>query len=463
MESRGRILIVDDEANARSALAELLRDEGYTVETAADGFKALPKLEDFSPDLVLTDLRMPGMDGMELMPRIWEGDPERVVVVMTAHGSVDTAVTAMRKGAADYLTKPINVDELILVVERVLERRRLRAETGLLRQRLAERRGMKNIIGSSAPMQRVFDTVLQVAPSRASVLITGESGTGKELVAEALHEHSPRAKGPFVKLHCAALAETILESELFGHERGSFTGAAGRRDGRFQQADGGTLFLDEIGEISHAIQVKLLRFLQERQFERVGGNQTVKVDVRIIAATNRDLPRMVKEGTFREDLFYRLNVVSIEMPSLRERPSDIALLATHFLRKYAAENDKEIVGFGDDALAAMARYRWPGNVRELENAVERAVIVCRTDVIHAADLTPQIASADRPSAAGPPIPGSTLAAIERHAILKTLEHTGGSTSRAAEILGISTRKIQYRLREYQDGATSPTHDDPSGD
>jgi DNA-binding NtrC family response regulator len=465
-EPRGRILVVDDEANARSALAELLREEGYVVETAADGFKALPKLDDFAPDLLLTDLKMPGMDGMELMKRAWEGDPERVVVVMTAYGSVDTAVAAMRQGAADYLTKPINVDELTLVIARVLERRRLRAEAGQLRQRLAERRGMKNIVGSSAVMQRVFDTVLQVAPSKASVLITGESGTGKELIAEALHEHSTRAKGPFVKLHCAALAETILESELFGHEKGSFTGAQARRDGRFQQADGGTLFLDEIGEITPATQVKLLRFLQERTFERVGGNQTVRVDVRIITATNRDLPKMVKEGTFREDLFYRLNVVSIDMPSLRERPTDIPLLAMHFLKKYAAENDKTIVGFSDDALAALTRYAWPGNVRELENAIERAVIVCRTDVIRPENLTPQVNAAERPLQGGPTVPGATLAELERHAILKTLEHTGGSTSRAAEILGISPRKIQYRLREYHGnahGAPAPAGDDDGDD
>jgi DNA-binding NtrC family response regulator len=466
MEPRGRILVVDDEANARSALAELLKEEGYQVETAADGFKALPKLDDFAPDLVLTDLKMPGLDGMELMKKAWEGDPERVVVVMTAYGSVDTAVAAMRQGAADYLTKPINVDELVLVIQRVLERRRLRAEAGQLRQRLAERRGMKNIIGSSAVMQRVFDTVLQVAPSKASVLITGESGTGKELVAEALHEHSPRAKGPFVKLHCAALAETILESELFGHEKGSFTGAAGRRDGRFQQADGGTLFLDEIGEISPALQVKLLRFLQEKTFERVGGNQTIKVDVRIIAATNRDLAKMVKEGGFREDLFYRLNVVAIDMPALRERPSDIPLLAMHFLKKYAAENDKAMIGFSDEALGALTRYAWPGNVRELENAIERAVIVARGDTIRPEDLSTQISAAQLTADSGPVVPGATLAQLERHAILKTLEHTGGSTSRAAEILGISTRKIQYRLREYQDGGSShpaPSSDDDDGD
>jgi DNA-binding NtrC family response regulator len=459
--TRERILIVDDEPNARTALAELLREEGYAVETAADGFKALPKLEEFAPDLVLTDLKMPGMDGMELMKRAWEADPERVVVVMTAYGSVDTAVAAMRQGAADYLTKPINIDELVLVLSRVLERRRLRAETGQLRQRLAERRSVQNIIGSSPAMQRVFDSILQVAPARASVLVTGESGTGKELVAEALHQHSPRASGPFVKLHCAALAESILESELFGHERGAFTGAAARRDGRFQQADGGTLFLDEIGEISPAIQVKLLRFLQEREFERVGGNQTVKVDVRIIAATNRDLKQMVKDGKFREDLYYRLNVVSIEMPPLRQRASDVPVLALHFVKKYAAENGKTVSGFSAEALATLSHYAWPGNVRELENAIERAVIVCRGDVIRAEDLS--LSAATERSDGAPVVPGATLAALERYAILKTLEHTGGSTSRAAEMLGISTRTIQYRLREYQADRPRPARSDDDSD
>ncbi len=419
------------------------------------GSKRCPSSKTFAPDLLLTDLRMPGLDGIELMTRAWEADPERAVVVMTAYGSVESAVAAMRKGAADYLTKPLNVDELMLVVSRVLERRRLIAEAGHLRQRLAERRSIRNIVGTSLPMQRVFDTVLQVAPAKASVLITGESGTGKELIAEALHEHSPRAKGPFVALHCAALAATMLESELFGHERGSFTGAMGRRDGRFQQADGGTLFLDEIGEIPPATQVKLLRFLQERTFERVGGNQTIKVDVRIIAATNRELAQMVRDGSFREDLFYRLNVVSVPLPALRERLDDVSLLAMHFLRKYAAENGKSIVGFSDEALLALARYDWPGNVRELENAVERAVIMCRSDVIRPQDLGPQLAAYEsRNSEGAPVVPGATLADLERHAILKTLEYTGGSTSRAAEILGISTRKIQYRLREYQDASTA---------
>ena len=453
MSTRGTILVVDDEVNARTALAELLRGEGYTVETAADGFKALPKLDDLNPDLVLTDLKMPGMDGLDLMRKARERDPERPVVVMTAFGAVDTAVAAMREGAADYLTKPLNFDELTLVLERTLERRRLRAEAGQLRERLAERHSIKNIVGESPPMQKVFDLVRQVAPSRASVLITGESGTGKELVAAALHEQSPRAAAPFVKLHCAALAETLLESELFGHERGAFTGALTRRDGRFQQADRGTLFLDEIGEVSPAIQVKLLRFLQEREFERVGGNQTLRVDVRIVAATNRDLKKRVAEGLFREDLYYRLNVVAVEMPPLRARPSDVPLLSTFFLRRYSEENGKTIRRFSDDALASLSHYEWPGNVRELENAVERAVVICSGDEIRAEDLAPTIRAPSTKSAV-PQIPGATLAAIERHAILRTLEQTGGSTARAAEILQISPRKIQYKLQEYQ-GAPKP--------
>jgi DNA-binding NtrC family response regulator len=446
-----RILIVDDEANARTALAELLRDEGYVVETAADGFKALPKLEELGPALLLTDLKMPGMDGIELMKKAQARDPDCAVVVMTAHGAVDTAVRAMREGAADYLTKPVNIEELVLVLARELERRRLRAEAGQLRARLHERHRVSNIIGSSPAMQRVFDTLLQVAPSRASVLITGESGTGKELIAAAIHEHSPRAAGPFVKLHCAALAETLLESELFGHEKGSFTGAVGRRDGRFQQADKGTLFLDEIGEISPATQVKLLRFLQEHEFERVGGNQTVKVDVRIVAATNRDLLQQVREGKFREDLYYRLNVVSLEMPALRDRPSDIPLLAGFFLDRYAKENGKNISQFSDSALERLVRYSWPGNVRELENAVERAVVVARGEQIRPEDLSPAIQAARGAPDGMPAIPGASLAELERYAILKTLEHTGGSTSRASEMLQISPRKIQYKLHEYEAG------------
>jgi DNA-binding NtrC family response regulator len=446
--AKDRVLIVDDEANARTALAELLRDEGYAVETAADGFKALPKLEEFAPDLVMTDLKMPGLSGLELMGKVRARDPEAVVIVMTAFGAVDTAVQAMKQGAADYLTKPVNMEELSLVLRRELERKRLRAEAGQLRERLSERRRIHNIIGASQPMQQVFDTVLQVAPSRASVLITGESGTGKELIAAALHEHSPRARGPFIKLHCAALAESLLESELFGHERGAFTGAVGRREGRFEQADSGTIFLDEIGEISPATQVKLLRFLQEHELERVGGNTTIKVDVRIIAASNRDLMQQVRAGRFREDLYYRLNVVSIEVPALRQRMSDIPLLAAHFLQKYGEENGKRIDGFTETALAQLASYDWPGNVRELENAIERAVVVCKTARVGIEDLAPAVAATSKRPEGMPPIPGSTMDQIERYAILKTLEETGGSTSRAAEMLGISPRTIQYRLQQY---------------
>jgi DNA-binding NtrC family response regulator len=444
--SKGYVLIVDDEANARTALAELLRDEGYRAETAADGFKALGKIEEETPDIVLTDLKMPGMDGLELMRRLRARDDEAVVVVMTAFGAVDTAVAAMKEGAADYLTKPVNLTELVLILAREMERRRLRQEAGALRARLAERYSFENIVGNAPPMQEVFKTVAQVAGARASVLITGESGTGKELIAAAIHQRSPRAKGPFVKLHCAALAETLLESELFGHERGAFTGAVGRRDGRFSQANGGTLFLDEIGEISPAVQVKLLRFLQEHEFERVGGNETVRVDVRVVTATNRDLQAEVASGRFREDLYYRLNVINLEMPALRERASDIPLLAMYFLRKYAQDNGKTITGYTDDALGRLGGYRWPGNVRELENVVERAVVMSTGDRIGVADLPPHLGPAATP--AGIQIPGSTLEEIERFAITKALEASGGSTSKAAELLGISVRKIQYKLHEY---------------
>jgi DNA-binding NtrC family response regulator len=449
--SKGSILIVDDEANARNALAELLREEGYAVETAADGFKALGKLEESLPDLVLTDLKMPGMGGVELLEKVKGLDEEIVVVVMTAFGAVETAVNAMKKGAANYLTKPLNLTELVIVLDREMDRRRLRQEAGSLRARLAERYSFENIIGNSPAMQEIFKTVTQVAGSRASILIAGESGTGKELIAAAIHQRSPRNKGPFVKLHCAALAETLLESELFGHERGSFTGAAGRREGRFSQANGGTLFLDEIGEISPAIQVKLLRFLQEHEFERVGGNETVKVNVRVIAATNRDLKEEVARGRFREDLYYRLNVITVRMPALRERPSDVPLLATHFLRKYAAENERSLDGFTDDALALLSGYNWPGNVRELENVIERAVVLCTGTRISVTELPPSLGPS---TTGGVRIPGSSLDEIEHYAITKTLELTGGATSKAAEILGISVRKIQYKLQEYQSAPKS---------
>jgi DNA-binding NtrC family response regulator len=454
MPRSGRILVVDDEVNARTALAELLRDEGFDVETAADAFKALGKHESFSPHVVVTDLKMPGMDGIELVKKLRADADPPAVVVMTAFGAVQTAVDAMRAGAADYLTKPLNFDELLVVLDKVLETEQLRRETRQLRSRVRDRVAPSNIIGVAPPMQRVFEVIDQVAPSKATVLITGESGTGKELVANAIHQRSPRANGPFVKLHCAALAESLLESELFGHEKGSFTGAMARKDGRFSLADGGTLFLDEIGEISQAIQVKLLRFLQEHEFERVGGTQTIKVDVRIIAATNRNLREEVAKGRFREDLYYRLNVVSLEMPALRERRGDIPTLTKFFLDKFAAANGKQLE-LAPEALDLLASYDWPGNVRELENAVERAVVLAASGTnIDARHLPPTV----RPVGGGvpgmPAIPGATMAELERYAILETLKATGGSTSKAAEMLAISTRTIQYRLHEYNEAPRS---------
>jgi DNA-binding NtrC family response regulator len=445
--TNGTILVIDDEAAARTALAELLRAEGYTVETAGDGFKGIGRLEEVSPDVVLTDLNMPGMDGVELLRKVKELKSDLPVVIMTAFGGVETAVTAMRDGATDYLTKPLNTDELLIVLARTIETAKLRREASELRGRLKDRYSFDNIVGSSPEMQRVFKTVAQIAPSRATVLLTGESGTGKELVAAAIHHHSPRASGPFVKLHCAALAESLLESELFGHERGAYTGADRKREGRFEQANGGSLFLDEIGEISLGTQVKLLRVLQEREFERVGGGQTLRVDVRVIAATNRDLKEMVAAGKFREDLYYRLNVINLTLPSLRQRPTDIPALAMHFLKHYASENGKDVKRFSDEALTRLASHAWPGNVRELENVIERAVVLADGESIEISHLPPELAVVSKRGGA-PSVPGATMEELERYAILKTMESVGGSTSRAAEILGISVRKVQYKLHEY---------------
>jgi DNA-binding NtrC family response regulator len=453
MATKSRILIVDDEPNARSALSEILSDEGYAVETAADGFKALARYDEGGADLVLTDLKMPGMDGVELMGKLREKDAELPVVVMTAFGAIETAVAAMQAGATHYLTKPLNADELVLVLARALAARELRREAAQLKTLVSERYRFENIIGNAPEMQEVFKSIAQIAPSRATVLIGGESGTGKELVAAAIHQRSPRKDKPFVRLHCAALAESLLESELFGHERGAFTGADRRREGRFEQADGGTLFLDEIGDITPSTQVKLLRVLQERELERVGGNQTLTVDVRVIAATNRDLKQLVADGKFREDLYYRLNVINIALPPLRRRRSDVPALAAYFLEKYARENGKSIESFSDEALARLDAYSWPGNVRELENVVERAVVLAEGRRIEAAHLPAELAAGPT-NDSGVKIPGSSMEAIERHVILKTLEACGGSTSRAAEMLGISVRKIQYRLHEYGEAPKS---------
>jgi two-component system NtrC family response regulator/two-component system response regulator HydG len=375
---------------------------------------------------------------------------------MTAYGTVKTAVKAMKMGAEDYLGKPVDVEEVELVLQRAIEKKKLLAETRELRARVATKYRFENLVGESPEMLAAFKTIQQVAPSSASLLILGESGTGKELFAQALHQNSPRRAKPFIKVACAALPETLLESELFGHEKGSFTGAAYTRAGRFEMADGGTLFLDEIGDISPTVQVKLLRFLEEKEFERVGGNRTFKVDVRIVAATHRDLQKKLAEGTFREDLYYRLNVIELHIPALRARPGDIPVLATHFLKRFADQNDKDIRGFTDDALGLLLRHPWPGNVRELENAVERAVVLAGAEPMLGPSYFPTLrraagdaaatATGDAPRVS---IPGSTMAELEREAILRTLEAVDGSTGRAAELLQISPRKIQYKLKEYQ--------------
>ncbi|MCY1072527.1 sigma-54 dependent transcriptional regulator [Nannocystis sp. RBIL2] len=445
--NKPRIIVVDDEPSARQGLEKLLRHEGFDVRIDADGAAALRTAAEFAPDVVVTDLRMPKMDGMELLKRLREQDRDIPVIVVTAFGEVASAVAAMQAGADDYQTKPVEIDALVLAIRRAMERRALRNEAENLRRQLRERdgSGLQGLLGTSPAMQQVYRTAKQVAGARATVLLTGESGTGKGELARAIHALGPRAKQPFITLHCVALAESLLESELFGHEKGSFTGADRQRIGRFEQADKGTLFLDEIGEISPTLQVKLLRVLQERTFERVGGGESIKVDVRVVAATNRDLAKEVREGRFREDLFYRLNVVHIELPPLRLRGRDSLLLAEHFLQRFVAENHASIRGFSERAQAKITRHTWPGNVRELENAIERAVVLCDADVIDADHLpfeqAPDVQGGVR-------IPGATLAEIERHAILSTLDAVGGSTARAAEILDISVRTIQYRLHTY---------------
>ena len=460
--SKGRVVVIDDEQDAAAALETLLREDGYDISRAHDGRLGLTLIEKSDPDVVLTDLRMPGMDGLDLLARIKETRPETMVILMTAYGTVKTAVKAMKLGAEDYLAKPIDFEELEVVLARTIDKKRLLEETRNLRARLDDKYHLDNLVGESPEMLAVFKTIKQVAPSASSVLLLGESGTGKELFAQALHQNSQRKHKPFVKVACAALPETLLESELFGHEKGAFTGALYSRAGRFEVADGGTLFLDEIGDISPTVQVKLLRFLEEREFERVGGNRTYKVDVRIVVATHRDLAKKVAEGAMREDLYYRLNVIEIHIPSLRERTGDIPLLAHHFLRKYAEQNAKQVRSISDEALALLLQHPWPGNVRQLENAIERAVVLSNEPVLEPAHFPTLRRSGDAFGAgsgethSGVAIPGSTLAEIEREAILRTLEAVGGSTSRAAGLLDISARKIQYKLKEYrQQGAVTP--------
>ncbi len=430
MSVKARILVVDDEPNARSALRAILAEEGYEVAEAGDGEEALAALPGFAPDVVLLDVRMPKLDGLSMLEQAKASGSEATFVMMTAHGAVKDAVIALKAGAEDYLQKPLELDEVLVVLEKALEKRQLRKDVALLRERVRGGARLENMVGSSEPMKKVFELVQRAAPSKATVLILGESGTGKELVAEAIHEGSPRAGRPFVKVNCAALPETLLESELFGHEKGSFTGAIARKEGRFELADGGTLFLDEIGEIPHPLQVKLLRFLQSREFDRVGGTKTLQVDVRVVAATNRDLRAEVKAGRFREDLYYRLNVVQIQVPSLRERKGDLPGLAEHFVRKYASAYERPGARLTKQALQALIAYDWPGNVRELENAIERALVLSPDGVIEPAHLPDAIAEGRREKT-GQLIPGATMAEIEKEAILRTLEVVDGTTPRAA--------------------------------
>jgi DNA-binding NtrC family response regulator len=446
---RARILVVDDEVNARTALRTILSEEGYEVDEAADGEEGLARLQDFAPDVVLADVRMPKLDGLSLLRKAKEQGSEATFVMMTAFASVEAAVEAMRLGAENYLVKPLNVGAVLVFLEKALEKRGLVREAARLRERVRERYRLDGMVGEAPELQAVYEIIRRTAVTTATFLILGESGTGKELVAQALHELSPRKNKPFVKVACAALSETLLESELFGHERGSFTGAIGRKEGRFELADGGTLFLDEIGEMSPTLQVKLLRALQTREFERVGGTSSIKVDVRVVAATNRDLAAEVKAGRFREDLYYRLNVVAVTLPPLRRRRGDIPALAAHFIEKYGTAYGKDIKGLTPGTLNALLGHDWPGNIRELENAIERGVVLCKGTELTADDL-PSTLRWPRPIRrdGGGLIPGASLAEIEREAILRTLELLGGSTSGAAEMLGISVRKIQYRLKEF---------------
>jgi DNA-binding NtrC family response regulator len=463
--SKARILVVDDASQARAALSELLRVEGYAVETAADGFKALGKLADFAPDVVLTDLKMPGMDGIELLRKIRSQDVDVCVLIMTGFASVDSAVTAMKDGAADYLTKPLDLAELTGVLKHELEQLRLRRHTRTVgparsRSRAPEGVGrLPELVGDSPAMQQVAATVVQVAGARSSVLVTGESGTGKDLIATAIHTRSPRADGPFVRLSCEGWGEAALEAALFGvaptaRARAGTPEPPGRADGKLRQADGGTLFLDEIAAVPLPLQARLLGFLEAGTFERVGGTEPQRADVRVLAASRHDLKAEAATGRFREDLYYRLSVFSLHLPPLRERPEDVGPLCRHLLgRLLGLVHGKSITGFSSDALLVLAAHAWPGNVGELENVIERAVVLCDGPWILPRHLPPEVRSPTPRD--GVTIPGTTLEEIERYAITKTLEATGGSTSEAAEVLGISARKIQYKMHEYRSAPKAP--------
>jgi two-component system response regulator HydG len=448
MSTRNTILVVDDDTAHRTMLRTLVGGWGYEISEADDGGSAIDMVRQQPYDLVLMDVRMLKVSGLEALAAIKSINPAIPVVIMTAYSSVETAVAALTQGAHDYLTKPLDFDKLRITLERAMEHSRLKAENRLLRERLGLQFDRRHIIGQSAAMVRLFDSVAQVAPSEATVLIAGESGTGKELIAGAIHFNSSRRDGPFVRLNCAAITETLLESELFGHEKGAFTGADRRREGRFFQADGGSLLLDEVSEMPLPMQVKLLRVLQEREFTRVGGDTVIRVDVRVIAATNKDLPELVSGGRFREDLYYRLNVVGLTLPALRERAVDIPLLALHFLEAFALKNRKEVKGFTPQAMDRLIRYAWPGNVRELMNAVERAVVMTRGDFLTEEDVslipTAAMPEPEQPAAAG----ARPLEEVEKATILITLKAADGNKSEAARRLGITRRTLHKKLKAY---------------
>jgi two-component system response regulator HydG len=454
MNKKNAVLVVDDDSAHRTMLRTLISGWGYAVSEADDGAAAIESVKAASYDLVLMDVRMVKVSGLAALKKIKSYNPAIPVIIMTAYSSVETAVEALKQGAHDYLTKPLDFDKLRLILERAMEHTRLKEENRILRESLGRQFDSQNIIGKSPAMIKLLETVAQVAPSEATVLISGESGTGKELIAGAIHFNSLRKDGPFVKINCAAITETLLESELFGHEKGAFTGADRRKEGRFSQAHGGTLFLDEVSEMSLMMQVKLLRALQEREFNRVGGEATIQVDVRVIAATNKNLLEQINTGAFRDDLYYRLNVVELAVPSLTERKEDIPLLAQHFLEMFAARNQKEIKGFTPRAMHHLIRYDWPGNVRELMNAVERGVVLARSPYLDEADflfLKDALLSGDEDQAgqADLAIEGDApLGEIEKTAILKTLEATGGNKSEAARRLGITRKTLHKKLKTY---------------
>ncbi|HDQ13206.1 MAG TPA: sigma-54-dependent Fis family transcriptional regulator [Sediminispirochaeta sp.] len=445
------ILIVDDEKNIREGLGHSLEMDGYQIELAEDGKTGWNLINEREIDLVIADLKMPGMSGGELLKKVSSAYPTIPVIILTGHGTIESAVEAMRNGAFDFVTKPVNLDRLSLLVKRALSNRELVLQHRNLQEevdRLKRQRSSGRIIGKSQQMQKILQMVEQVAPTKASVLITGESGVGKELVADALHELSNRKEKPYIKVHCAALAESLLESELFGHEKGAFTGAVALKRGRFELAHRGTIFLDEIGEINQQVQVKILRVLQDKKFERVGGEKTQEVDVRIISATNRDLKEEIEKGGFREDLFYRLNVVNIHVPPLRERKEDIPLLVSEFLKEFSEENQKEIAGINPKARLALHNYHWPGNIRELRNCIESAVVMAKGKIITYEDLPPNVASGSDADYIKLDV-GSSLEDAEREIIRATLHHENGNKSRTAEILGIGRKTLHRKIQEYQ--------------